>query len=235
MTRKIVSCALCVCLAAAMLAGCGKKPAETTAPAESTYPLSTAAPETTAPEATVPETTVPETTAPATTAPRETNPVLFSHPDFPLQMTYASGAGGWRTELTLNADGTFSGSYTDSELGETGVDYPNGTLYYCNFSGCFDVISENDDHTYALELSVFSADAKAGESEIRDGIRYLSADAPGLSGLSFVLGAPEASASMLGEFPVFSWPGNLQNPVPETLSCWALYNVSEDCAFFTYE
>ena len=102
--NRIVSCALCVCLAAALMAGCGKQPAETTLPAESSAPVTTAAP----------ETTVPETTAAETAAPEMTNPVLFDHPDFPLQLTYSSGAGGWRTELTLHADGTFSGSYTDS-------------------------------------------------------------------------------------------------------------------------
>ena len=239
--NRIVSTALCLCLGAALLTGCGSTPKETTAatvPAvsvpETTVP-ETAVPETAVPETAVPETTVPETTIPETTVPVQTASPLFEGvEDFPLSMTYSSGAGGWHTELTLNADGSFTGFYSDSEMGLTGPDYPDGTLYYANFSGSFEVLSANRDNTWTLELAVLSLENQPGEESIENGIRYLAADAYGLDGSTFLLGSPDADPAMLGEFASFSWPGNFEDPVPGTLSCWALYNVSEDCAFFTY-
>ena len=44
---------------------------------------------------------------------------------------FRSGAGAWRTIITLNRDGTFTGSYLDSEMGESGEGYPHGSAYTC--------------------------------------------------------------------------------------------------------
>ena len=49
--------------------------------------------------------------------------------DFPRGFIFASGAGAWGSSLSLWPDGTFTGSYHDSEMGENGEDYPNGTVY----------------------------------------------------------------------------------------------------------
>ena len=40
---------------------------------------------------------------------------------------FSSGVGAWSTELTMLEDGTFWGNFHDSEMGETGEGYPNGT------------------------------------------------------------------------------------------------------------
>lgn len=52
-----------------------------------------------------------------------------------VEFTFCSGAGGWATILSVNADGTFSGEYFDGELGVTGEGYPNGTMYQSRFNG----------------------------------------------------------------------------------------------------
>lgn len=41
---------------------------------------------------------------------------------------FASGSGGWDTTMTVASDGTFSGTYHDSDMGITGDDYPNGSV-----------------------------------------------------------------------------------------------------------
>ena len=46
----------------------------------------------------------------------------------PMTYIFTSGVGAWETELTLYADGTFTGQFHDSNMGETGYGYPNGTV-----------------------------------------------------------------------------------------------------------
>ena len=41
-----------------------------------------------------------------------------------MEMMFCSGAGAWRTYLTLYPDGAFVGEYTDSDAGSAGEDYP---------------------------------------------------------------------------------------------------------------
>ena len=223
----LLSAALC----ASLFAGCGSAPAETTA---ATVPQTTAS-EPAVPETTVPEPTVPETTAAVPTVPTQPTVQLFADGS-PVELTYSSGAGGWRTVLTLNADGTFTGSYTDSELGETGKDYPGGTLYYCNFSGVFTDVTVLDEVSFSLRLEQLHYEVPTGTVEIESEIRYVAADALGLSdGTDFRLYAPDAPCDVLNEFATYAWPGNFQAPVPDTLSCWALYNEQEETTFFSYE
>ena len=39
---------------------------------------------------------------------------------------FASGSGGWTTTLQVNRDGTFSGYYSDTDLGDVSDEHPNG-------------------------------------------------------------------------------------------------------------
>ena len=54
---------------------------------------------------------------------------------FPCDFVFSSGAGAWGTFLTLDADGSFTGGYNDSDMGDTGEGYPHGKNYYCEFQG----------------------------------------------------------------------------------------------------
>ena len=51
----------------------------------------------------------------------------------PVELVFSSGAGAWGTVLELAPDGAFTGSFHDTNMGETGEGYPNGTVYLCSF------------------------------------------------------------------------------------------------------
>ena len=48
--------------------------------------------------------------------------------------TFMSGAGGWSTVLTIHPDGSFSGNYFDSDMGDSGDGY-DATQYVSTFHG----------------------------------------------------------------------------------------------------
>ena len=78
--------------------------------------------------------------------------------DFPMDLEFSSGVGGWGTSLTLERDGTFSGQFHDSDMGVIGEDYPNGTVYLCHFSGRFSDIEKLDEYRYSMKLSELNCD-----------------------------------------------------------------------------
>ena len=65
---------------------------------------------------------------------------------------FSSGAGGWSTELTMGENGTFTGVYHDSEMGETGDNYPDGTVYLCSFHGQFTDPVQVDEYTWTVKV-----------------------------------------------------------------------------------
>ena len=83
--------------------------------------------------------------------------------DFPMDLEFSSGVGGWGTSLTLEQDGTFSGQFHDSDMGAIGEDYPNGTVYLCHFSGRFSDIEKVDEYSYSMTLSELNCDDEGGE------------------------------------------------------------------------
>lgn len=161
--------------------------------------------------------------------------------DYPMGFLFSSGAGAWGTRLVLNADGSFEGQFSDSNMGETGKDYPNGTVYLCSFTGRFSVSERLDVHSYPLTLEELTFNRPAGEEWIEDGILYVTAGPYGLyndttdgeMSRSFILYAPTAPVFGLDESLLSWWPGRYEENPPETLNCWALWNVDGGTAFFT--
>lgn len=151
-------------LAVLLLGGCGGKQEETLpsfAPAE--------------------ETTV-ETTAPKET--EETVPkVDFSFSD--LQYTefhFNSGAGAWGTVLVIHPDGSFTGTFQDTDMGGgEAPEYPNGCVYRSDFSGNFAQPVWLDTHSCALKILDIQYAQEPGTSEIRDGILFTYDTAYGLT------------------------------------------------------
>jgi len=47
----------------------------------------------------------------------------------------SSGAGAWSDDFNIEKDGFFHGHYHDMDMGDTGDDYPNGTMYICDYEG----------------------------------------------------------------------------------------------------
>ena len=83
--------------------------------------------------------------------------------DLPESFVFASGAGGWATEMHINADGTFTGSYHDSDMGVTGEGYPHGTVMTCDFSGTFTDFRRVSDTVYTMRLKEVNTARTPGE------------------------------------------------------------------------
>ena len=175
-----------------------------------------------------------ESTEPAETEPE---PGYFPIPEEPLDFTYLSGAGGWRSVLSINRDGTFSGRYEDSEAGSIGEDYPNGTVYICDFSGVFTDIEKVNKYTYKATAFGVTTHQEPGKEWIKDDIRYIAANPAGIY--------DEETSQMCEEFIVYL-PDTPINEVPAefltwwpyyggektTLSCYGILNVATNAGFF---
>lgn len=150
-------------------------------------------------------------------------------PDF----LFSSGAGGWGTVVTINPDGTFTGEYSDSEMGVTGSGYPNGTCYISTFSGKFTDIEKVDEHTYSLRLESIETDEEEGEEWIEDGVKYIAAEPYGFEdGEVFYLYMPGTENGTLPEGFV-SWMQCLDpcGEQGEILTTYGLYNAEMEYGF----
>ncbi len=153
-----------------------------------------------------------------------------------LQFMFSSGAGAWSTELNINSDGSFTGYYHDSEMGERADSYPNGTVYACSFSGQFSQPEKVNSYTYAVTVKSLNYDKKVGTEEILDGIRYVYSEAYGMTDsnrfLIYLPGAP------LSELPsdFLTWIGyyDLSATNDTELSFYSLNNEKQQQGFTSY-
>ncbi len=93
---------------------------------------------------------------------------------------FGSGAGAWGTSLTINRNGTFSGYYTDSDMGDTGPGYPNGTFYESDFSGTFSGVKKIGEFEYSATVESIEYEKPVGEEYFEDGVRVIPSAAYGL-------------------------------------------------------
>ena len=145
------------------------------------------------------------------------------------QFSFSSGAGGWSTELMINDDGSFTGAYHDSDMGDIGDDYPGGTIYISSFSGRFGDVEKVNDTTYAMHLKEISLENEVGDEWIEDDVRYVASEPYGLDNADEIMvyleGTP--TADLPEEF--LSWiamPRAWGEDIPEVLPCQGLYNVA---------
>lgn len=168
-----------------------------------------------------------------------------------MEMIFSSGVGAWRTYLTLYPDGSFTGEYTDSDAGDTGEDYPNGTQYICQFHGSFGEIKQMSDTFYSLVLKELVTDTRhpEGEEWIEEGVRYVSSAPYGLDGEDgealkpgavFWFYTPEATgyepgSSLYGAAEFCSWMPERRRLVSETdtLDHYGLHNLETNYGFFS--
>ena len=154
-----------------------------------------------------------------------------------LTFAFSSGVGAWGTTLTISSDGSFEGTYSDSDMGNSGEEYPNGTVYLSEFQGQFSEPSRVNDYTYSVEIREMTLAEDVGTSEIIDGTRYVYSEPYGLDGaeelLFYLPGAP------LDELPQAyrSWVGynDLSATEDTELPFTGLYNVAAESGFSSYE
>ncbi len=169
----------------------------------------------------------------ATTDAQEENVQLPA--DMPSGFVFSSGAGGWSSELELHGDGSFTGSYSDSDMGDTGDDYPNGTMYVCNFLGQFKDIRKTGEHTY--EMTLEGLQKEDIEDEIIDGVHKVPSTAYGIEdGKKFTLYTPDTPLSEIPE-ELEGWDPyrfDEDSDSRTTLGAYALYNEATGDGFFSY-
>ncbi len=153
-----------------------------------------------------------------------------------LEFYFASGAGGWRTVMQINADGSFSGEYSNSDMGCTGEGYPNGTYHFCAFDGQFTEPVKVNDYTYSMQIKEIGYAKEMGTEEIIDGTLYCYSNAYGLDDAEEILiyrsGAP------VSELPeeYRNWVRNdMADPDAAELPFYGLYNVTEQSGFSSYD
>jgi len=131
---------------------------------------------------------------------RSSNSVRF--PEAPLELLFASGAGAWGTVLTLNPDGSFTGSYSDGEIGDNAPEYPHGTYYVCKFEGRFTNIRQISDNAFSIRLDSVTTEKPEGETWIEDQIQYIASGPHSISGgRDFLLYAPGTPGDDLRGLP----------------------------------
>ena len=154
---------------------------------------------------------------------------------------FASGAGAWATEMEIEADGTFSGEYYDSDMGDIGTDYPNGTRYICEFEGRFAAPEKINEYSYKLKLEDLSFDKKPGTIWTEDGVRMIASNAYGMMAgdtapdspasefILYLPGAPTADLPQ-GFLDCIRMP-RAWTDIPEKLPVYGLYNTEAEAAF----
>ena len=154
----------------------------------------------------------------------------------PREFIFSAGVGAWETRLELNPDGTFSGEFHDSEMGDTGDQYPKGTVYICNFNGKFTQPQKIDKYTYLMKLDYLNVEGDIGSEYYKEDVRYVILDPYGLNNSEeFLVYFPGVKIKDLPE-EVGSWIKNgTNNNVEESLSHYVIYNSGDEAVFVSYE
>lgn len=143
----------------------------------------------------------------------------------PENFWFASGAGGWSTEITLNPDGTFTGDYHDSDMGNTGDGFPYGTVYICRFNGKFSQPEPINDYVYLMRLEYIEADEEPNIVTYENGIRCITSYPYGFDdGDEFFVYMPDTPVSCLPtEF--MSWcESKIRLTLPSNY--YGIYNIN---------
>ncbi|MGO5518834.1 PASTA domain-containing protein [Bifidobacterium thermophilum] len=148
---------------------------------------------------------------------------------------FSVGAGAWSTIMTVNADGSFSADYHDSDLGVTGDGYPNGSRSIASGTGKFTYTKRNNDGSFSMtcDQKAFHQNGTVGDVTIKDGVRVETVD--GIYGLTpcntFTVYPTGYATSALSD-DVKSWMyGVIGNPLPSTLAGPLIVNDSGTFAF----
>lgn len=153
----------------------------------------------------------------------------------PDNFNFASGVGAWGTSIDLNDDGSFEGQFHDTNMGENGEEYPNGTVYICNFNGKFSEPERIDDYTYSMHLEYLEMEHPAGGEYYEDGMKYIYSGPYGFEyAEEFHIYLPEMPVSEIPyEFMTWSHlPLDTTVYLPENF--YGIYNINEQLGFVGY-
>ena len=148
------------------------------------------------------------------------------------EWSFSSGVGGWSTEMKIAEDGTFTGEYHDSEMGETGNNYPDGTVYTCRFSGKMSLGDQLDEHSRAVRIDSLTSEDTPNQEKIENGIRYVTSVPYGLSeGDTMTLYLPGTpTADFTDEMKLWAHLFDAEQDSGE-LTCLFLYSAQNESGF----
>lgn len=152
---------------------------------------------------------------------------------------FCSGAGGWSTDFEIEKDGSFKGNYHDSDMGDAGENYENGTIYVCVFSGDFTGLTKINDYTYEMKMENLTYEETPGKEEIADGVKYIYTDVYGLEGTDtfkvYLPGAPVSDLSEQEYFWVSSANENNVEGAQDTLTIPVIVNEKMEYGIYSYK
>lgn len=159
--------------------------------------------------------------------------VRFDFKQFAGEYLFSSGAGGWRTILSLHESGEFTGSWIDGNLGESGEGY-DGTTHITEFAGKFVDLTQVNEYTYHAKLGNLR-NTNTKTTYIEDRHRYNYTDiAYGIQdGVDFYFYTSEAPMEALPEEFKF-WAKLYRYNIPKDsgkLGLRGIYNLQEEYGF----
>lgn len=158
--------------------------------------------------------------------------------EMPRSFMFCSGAGAWSTTLDIDGTGAFKGVFLDSDMGDSGENYPAGTRYVCEFSGQFTEPEQVDETTWSMKIETIELTHPADNTEeFADDARYIYSGPYGLENAEeLLIYLPDTPADSLPEEFVHWIQGPYDwSPTDEgTLGIWGIYNVKEELGFTVY-
>ena len=152
-----------------------------------------------------------------------------------MEWSFCSGVGAWSTDMRIQADGTFSGEFHDSEMGEAAKEYPDGTIYCCSFTGSMRISEQIDENTWKVHIDTLTVNEEAGRETIDEGIRFVNVEPYGISqGDDMLLYRPGTPVNVLSE-DMYLWAHVLEDGVAVSeLETWFLCSEKNESGFVGY-
>ena len=152
------------------------------------------------------------------------------------EWSFSSGVGGWSTDLRILPDGSFSGEYHDSEMGDSAEAYPDGTVYSCSFTGTMKLVEQADENSWVIRVENLQRDEGQEPEAIEGGIRYILADTYGLSeGDEMRLWKPGTPLSAIPEgLRFWTHAEEIESPA-EALTDWFLSSEKNESGFVGFK
>ncbi len=150
------------------------------------------------------------------------------------QFEFSSGAGGWSEAFTIEKDGYFTGNYHDSDMGDTGEGYSQGTFYSSAYSGHFTELTKINEYTYQMKLADISYKEKESKEEIIDNTRYIYTESYCLGGTdTFTIYLPGTPLSEISQ-EAYSWL-SMMNESDQELTMMAIVDETNGYGIYSYE
>lgn len=153
-----------------------------------------------------------------------------------LPFNFSSGVGAWDCEINIDAEGCFTGSYHDSDMGDAGEGYENGTVYTSDFHGKLTIQGPGEEPcTWLVTVSELEMDEGLvpGTELFEDGFRYVITEPAGLKlGNTMILYTRGAAIDIISEDAAFWFHLNDFELLPgDTLPLYGLYDEAEQTGF----